>query len=260
MTETRGGERAEVRLQKALAQAGVASRRAAEELILAGRVSVNGQVIAELGTKVDPGHDRLAVDGRLLTQPSTLHYVLLNKPPGVITTARDPQGRPTVLSLVHLPGVRLFPVGRLDVDTEGALLLTDDGELANLLLHPRYHVAKVYEAVVAGVMTVEALARLERGVVLEDGPTAPARARRLSSNGQTSVVELELREGRKRQVKRMLAAVGHPVLHLRRTAFGPLTLGGLVVGKWRHLSQAEVAALRENRRMGSHNFPDRRSD
>ncbi|MGE5509519.1 MAG: pseudouridine synthase [Chitinophagales bacterium] len=262
MTNGSAGERPAgvVRLQKALAQAGVASRRAAEELILSGRVSVNGRIVRELGVKVDPGRDELALDGRPLAQPPRNEYLLLNKPAGVITTARDPQGRPTVLDLVDCPGVRLFPVGRLDADTEGLLLLTNDGELANLLLHPRYHVAKTYEAVVAGRVTGADLTRLERGVVLEDGPTAPARARCLASDGQTSTVELVIREGRKRQVKRMLAAVGHPVLHLRRTAFGPLRLGALAPGQWRRLSEQEVASLWENGRMRSHNFPDRRSD
>lgn len=234
-----------VRLQKALAAAGVCSRRAAEALIADGRVRVNGVVVTELGTKVDPGRDHIEVDGRAVSPRERLVYVLLNKPAGYLTTARDPQGRRTVLELVSQPdGARLFPVGRLDADTEGLLLLTNDGELANLLLHPRYHVAKRYTAVVRGEVREEALERLRTGLTLDDGPTAPAEARILRRDPGKTVVEIVLREGRKRQVKRMLAAVGHPVLRLRRDAFGPLVLGDLEVGGSRLLTAEEVDALR----------------
>jgi pseudouridine synthase len=245
-----------VRLQKVLAEAGVASRRASEVLIQAGRVCVNGEVVRKLGVKVDPERDQVTVDGRPLPRQNRTVYVMLNKPAGVVTTARDPQGRPTVVDLVSTAGVRLFPVGRLDVDTEGLLLLTNDGELAHLLLHPRYHVPKTYLARVSGRVSPEALALLRRGVELDDGLTAPAEARLAPREAGLSVVEVILREGRKRQVKRMLAAVGHPVIALRRVAFGPLALGELPLGAWRVLEPAEVEALRGA--VGeSHNFPGR---
>ncbi len=253
------GERA-TRLQKVLAEAGVASRRAAEGLIREGRVSVNGQVVTELGVKVDPERDEVAVDGRTLRRPTERVYVMLNKPAGVLSTARDPQGRPTVLHLVAGVGARLFPVGRLDADTEGLLLLTDDGELAHRLLHPRFHVPKTYLAEVRGSLPQAALARLATGVELEDGRTAPAEVRLVRRGAERSVVELTLREGRKRQVKRMLAAVGHPVLTLRRVSFGPLTLGRLPVGSWRRLTRREVEALRRTLPAESHNFPGERPD
>ncbi|MDI6871305.1 MAG: pseudouridine synthase [Bacillota bacterium] len=242
-------------MQKVLAQAGVASRRAAEELIRAGRVSVNGQIVTELGVKVDPERDEVAVDGRKLRRRAELVYVMLNKPAGVLTTARDPQGRPTVLQLVAGTGVRLFPVGRLDADTEGLLLLTNDGDLAHRLLHPRYHVPKTYVAEVEGAIPAAALARLAEGVSLEDGCTAPAEVRLVRRSRRRSIVELTIREGRKRQVKRMLAAVGHPVRSLRRVAFGPLALDGLPVGAWRPLAPGEVTALRQATAARSHNLP-----
>lgn len=248
-------EKRTVRLQKVLAEAGVASRRAAEELIRAGRVSVNGATVTGMGVKVDPERAEVRVDDRLVARQGKLEYVVLHKPAGVITTARDPQGRPTVLDLVTGVGVRLFPVGRLDGDTEGLLLLTNDGELAYRLLHPRFHVLKTYLAEVEGEPTPAELAQLARGVALEDGLTAPTVARvverernREGEPGRgTSLVELTLREGRKRQVKRMLAAVGHPVRALRRLSFGPLHLGDLPRGAWRRLTWAEVEELRRFR-------------
>jgi 23S rRNA pseudouridine2605 synthase len=183
--------------------------------------------------------DRVELDGRALHRQA-LAYVLLNKPAGVVTTARDPQGRPTVVELVADYGTRLVPVGRLDADTTGALLLTNDGELAHQLAHPRYEVEKVYEAEVEGEPSDEALARLEQGVELDDGPTAPARARRLGP----SRVELAVHEGRKHQVKRMLAAVGHPVTKLHRSRYAGLTLEGLEPGAWRELEPSELERLR----------------
>jgi 23S rRNA pseudouridine2605 synthase len=226
-----------MRLNAYLARAGVASRRKADELIKAGRVTVNGEP-GRLNTFVS-SHDRVEVDGRELTK-QRLAYVLLNKPAGVVTTARDPQGRLTVVDLVAGHESRLVPVGRLDADTTGALLLTNDGELAHRLAHPRYEVEKVYEAEVEGEPTDEALAQLERGVDLDDGPTAPARARRLAPN----TVELSVHEGRKHQVKRMLAAVGYPVMRLHRSRYAGLTLGGLEPGRWRELEPSEVDQLR----------------
>ncbi|HHW13795.1 MAG TPA: rRNA pseudouridine synthase [Firmicutes bacterium] len=249
-----------MRLQKALAEAGVASRRAAEDLIRQGRVSVNGRVVTELGTKVDPAADRLAVDGEPVVWGKPFTYVMLNKPAGYLTTAWDPQGRPTVLQLVEGVGLRVFPVGRLDADTEGLLLFTNDGELAHRLLHPRYHVPKTYLAEVEGVPGEDALARLRAGVELEDGAAAPAAVSLVRAGRGSGVVELTITEGRKRQVKRMLAAVGHPVRFLRRVAFGPLTLGRLQVGAWRELNREEIEALRRAAGLGRHNLPDGDSD
>ena len=224
-----------MRLNAFLARAGVASRRRADELIKAGRVTVNGDP-GELNTVVG-AHDRVEVDGQEVAR-QRLAYVLLHKPAGVVTTARDPQGRPTVVELVP-PEPRVVPVGRLDADTTGALLLTNDGKLAHRLAHPRYGVEKTYEAEVEGDPAEEALQRLREGLDLEDGRTAPARARRLGPGR----VELVLHEGRKHQVKRMLAAVGHPVTRLHRAAYAGLTLEGLEPGECRELEPSEVDQL-----------------
>jgi len=226
-----------MRLNAYLARTGVASRRGADELIKRGRIRVNG-VTAGLNTYVKEG-DVVDLDGRHLL-PQALAYVLLHKPAGVVTTASDPHGRPTVVGLVDHES-RVVPVGRLDADTTGALLLTNDGELAHRLAHPRYEVEKVYEAEVEREPTDEALADLERGVELDDGPTAPARGRRLGP----SLVELSIHEGRKHQVKRMLEAVGHPVIRLHRSRYAGLTVDDLPAGQWRELTESEVAALRE---------------
>ncbi len=226
-----------MRLNAYLARAGVASRRGADEVILAGRVRVNGEP-GQLNTFVGAA-DRVEVDGREVA-PQRLAYVLLNKPAGVLTTARDPQRRRTVVEL--LPSEpRVVPVGRLDADTTGALLLTNDGPLAHRLAHPRYGVEKTYEAEVEGDPDEAALQRLRDGVELEDGPTAPARVRRLGPGR----VELVLHEGRKHQVKRMLAAVGHPVVRLQRSGYAGLTVDGLEPGAWRRLEPVEVERLRE---------------
>jgi 23S rRNA pseudouridine2605 synthase len=224
-----------VRLNAYLARAGVASRRRADELIKAGRVSVNGQP-GQLNTFVER-NDRVEVDGEPVAAQA-LAYVLLHKPAGAVTTASDPQGRPTVVELVDL-AERVVPVGRLDVDTTGALLLTNDGPLAHRLAHPRYGVEKVYEADVEGRPNDAALQTLAKGVELEDGVTAPARVRRLGP----SRLELVLHEGRNRQVRRMLEAVGHPVRHLHRSTYAGLTLAGLEPGEWRALRPEEVASL-----------------
>ena len=226
-----------MRLNAYLARAGVASRRGAEELIRAGRVRVNGEV-AGLATFVEP-RDTVELDGSPI-EPEPLTYVLLHKPKGVVTTARDPQGRPTVVGLVGHER-RVVPVGRLDADTTGALVLTNDGPLAHRLMHPRYEVDKVYEAEVEGEPSDEALAQLAEGVELEDGKTSPAKVDRLSP----SRIELTIHEGKKHQVKRMLQAVGHPVRSLHRSGYAGLTLDGLVPGEWRELTPEEVAALRE---------------
>jgi 23S rRNA pseudouridine2605 synthase len=226
-----------MRLNAYLARTGVASRRGADELIKTGRVRVNG-VRGQLNTFVKEG-DVVDLDGRLLV-PQELAYVLLYKPTGVVTTASDPQGRPTVVGLVDHES-RVVPVGRLDADTTGALLLTNDGDLAHRLAHPRYEVEKVYEADVEGEPSDEALAKLAEGVELDDGRTAPAQARRLGP----SRIELSIHEGRKHQVKRMLEAVGHPVTSLHRSRYAGLTVDGLEPGAWRELDAGEVAALRQ---------------
>jgi 23S rRNA pseudouridine2605 synthase len=234
-------DNARVRLNAFLARAGVASRRRADELIRDGRVRVNGRP-GELNTVVG-AHDVVEVDGeRVSAQP--LVYVLLHKPAGVVTTASDPHGRPTVVGLVE-HDVRVVPVGRLDADTTGALLLTNDGPLAHRLAHPRYGVRKVYEAEVEGSPDEAALAALQGGVELEDGRTAPAEARLLGPG----LVELTLHEGRKHQVKRMLEAVGHPVRRLHRSRYAGLDVGGLEAGAWRELTPEEVASLRRDAAM-----------
>ena len=231
-----------MRLNAWLARAGVASRRKADELIKAGRVTVNGE-LGQLNTVVG-ARDRVAVDGEEVSR-QRLRYVLLHKPAGVVTTAHDPQGRPTVVELVPAEP-RVVPVGRLDADTTGALLLTNDGRLAHRLAHPRYGVEKTYLAEVEGDPDEDALQRLRDGVELDDGRTAPARARRLG-HGR---VELVLHEGRKHQVKRMLAAVGHPVRRLHRSAYAGLTLGGLEPGACRELEPSEVDLLRRSSQQG----------
>ncbi len=226
-----------MRLNAYLARAGVASRRKADDLIKAGRVTVNGEP-GQLNTFVAK-RDRVELDGRPL-EKQPLSYVLLHKPQGVVTTASDPQRRPTVVEFVADRETRLVPVGRLDADTTGALLLTNDGELAHRLAHPRYEVEKVYEAEVEGEPSDEAVAQLEGGVELDDGRTAPARVRRLAP----SRIELVIHEGRNHQVKRMLAAVGHPVRALHRSRYAGLTLKGLGPGESRELTGAEVERLR----------------
>ena len=226
-----------MRLNAYLARAGIASRRGSDDLIKAGRVRVNG-VLGELNTYVHPG-DRVEVDGRPVS-PQALKYVLLHKPVGTVTTARDPQGRPTVVELVQQIPERVVPVGRLDADTTGALLLTNDGPLAHRLAHPRYGVEKVYEVDVEGEPDDAAIQQLAEGVDLDDGRTAPAKARRLGP----AQLELTLHEGRKHQVKRMCEAVGHPVVRLHRSRYAGLTVEGLEPGAWRELESSEVSQLR----------------
>jgi 23S rRNA pseudouridine2605 synthase len=230
------------RLQKVLAAAGVASRRQSEELIRQGRVTVDRQVVLTPGRSVDPERQIIAVDGKPLRRESRV-YLMLNKPVGVVSTVTDPLGRPAAVDLVREVGVRVHPVGRLDVDTEGLLLLTNDGDLTLRLTHPRYEVVKVYEAEVQGRPNAEALRRLQRGVELEDGVTAPAEAEVVWVRGGRSLVRLALHTGKKRQVRRMLKAVGHPAARLRRTHVDGLSLGRLLPGTWRRLRPEEVARL-----------------
>lgn len=229
------------RLQKVLAQAGIGSRRACEELIAAGRVTVDGE-IAELGRRVDPATATVEVDGvRVVVDPSRVYY-LLNKPAGVVSTASDPQGRPTVVALVP-PDPRVYPVGRLDLATEGLLILTNDGDLAHALTHPSRGVEKEYLVEVEGVPAPGALRSLRTGVLLDDGPTAPARVSLLADRGDHAAVEIVIHEGRNRQVRRMCEAVGHPVRRLVRTRVGPITDRSLRPGRWRALEPGEVRAL-----------------
>ncbi len=232
---------AEQRLQKVLAAAGIASRRASEELIVEGRVEVNGRV-AELGMKVEPAVDVVTVDGERVNIDPERVYVMLNKPQGVVTTLDDPEGRPTVMDLINLPQ-RLFPVGRLDQDTEGLLLLTNDGELTNALTHPSYGVERTYVALVPGPVRGRTLAALRAGVELDDGLARPARARVLETQRSKALLEVVMTEGRKREVRRMLGALGLHVERLARVNYGGVELGDLRQGKWRFLRQPEVAQL-----------------
>jgi 23S rRNA pseudouridine2605 synthase len=250
--EERGGER----LARFLAHAGVASRRHAEKLIASGRVQVNGVVVTAQGTRIDPAHDRVSVDGKVVAAATKHVYILLHKPVGYVSTASDPEGRPTVLDLLSPEArrLRVYPVGRLDIDTSGLLLLTNDGDFALRLTHPRYAMEKLYEVLVEGYLEEAALETLRQGVEIseDDGGkhrTAPADVRRLrrvggeGENGEDCWLELRIHEGRKRQVRRMLTAVGHRVLQLRRVGVGPLRLGDLKEGKWRYLSDEEVKGL-----------------
>jgi len=214
-------------------------------LIEQGRVRVDGRVVTTLGIQVDPHTSVIEVDGKRVTVDVARVCILLNKPRGCVTTRRDPQGRPTVMDWLPSEYQHLHPVGRLDFDTEGLLLLTNDGALTNALTHPRHEVRKTYRARVRGRIRRDALKQLERGVVLEDGPTAPARVKVISQNECSSLLEIEMHEGRKRQVRRMCACVGHPVLALRRVRLGDLTLGKLKPGEYRRLTEEEMEKLRQ---------------
>ncbi|WP_447986736.1 pseudouridine synthase [Nitrospira sp. Nam74] len=234
----------EVRLQKVIAASGLASRRKAEEWIAQGRVTINGKIVRELGTRIDPERDHVKVDGRHIKGVEPYAYLLLNKPKGIVSTLNDPEGRPTIENLLHGVTLRVFPVGRLDFDTEGLMLLTNHGELAQALLHPRYHVAKVYLAKVKGVLNDEEISQLARGVKLEDGMTAPAMVKKVRKAEENSWLEVTIYEGRKHQIKRMFEVVGHPVLKLKRIKFGPLALGDLLPGEFRYLTDREANTLR----------------
>ena len=234
----------EVRLQKVIAQAGVTSRRKAEALIVQGRVLVNGKKVTTLGTTVDPTTDIIVVDGKPLRPHAPLRYVLLHKPRGYVTTCQDEQGRPTVFDLLKRQPVRLFPVGRLDVNSEGVLLLTNDGRLTHRLLHPRYAVPRTYLVHVDGVVSDDALERLRHGVVLDDGRTLPAQVQMTRRAEKTCWLRMTLREGRPRQIHRMLQRCGgYGVKRLQRLAMGPLTLHSLPPGAWRLLEDFEIARL-----------------
>ncbi|MFD0694880.1 pseudouridine synthase [Paenibacillus sp. GCM10027628] len=234
------------RLQKVLAEAGIASRRKCEEIITAGRVQVNGEVVTTLGVKVNSQEDEIKVDGRAINQQQKI-YVLLNKPKGVITSATDPGGRKVVTDF--LPGIkeRVYPVGRLDYDTEGLLLLTNDGEFAHLLTHPKHHVPRTYQATVKGVPHGTLLDKLRTGVQLEDGMTSPAEVEYADVNPERneSIIEITIYEGRNRQVRRMFESISFPVIRLRRIKFGPIFLTGVPRGKYRHLTVSEIKELKD---------------
>lgn len=213
-------------------------------MIEQGRVRVNGVVVTHPGTKIDPSSDVVTVDGRIVRPSQQLRCIMLNKPKGYVTTVHDPQGRPTVMDLTSSVAERVYPVGRLDADTEGLLLMTNDGELAHRLMHPRYEVGKLYRATVRGAISDDAVRTLAHGVPLTDGITAPARVRLIGRSKKRSIIELTLIEGRNRQVRRMCQHVGHPVMELVRLSVGPVRLGGLARGEWRDLTAAELHALR----------------
>jgi len=231
------------RLQKIISAAGITSRRAAEEFILAGRVAVNGTVVTELGSKADPLKDLITLDGQPVKPVEKMYYVLLHKPAGYVTSLKDPQGRQLVTELVKGVGERLFPVGRLDYNSEGLLLLTNDGAWANRLMHPRHQVDKEYHVRVRGKIDPQQIKKLTNGVELEDGPTGATTVRLLKNDQSNDWLSVTIREGRNRQVRRMCAAVGLFVVRLRRIRYGNLTLGGLQPGEYRLLSQAEAQAL-----------------
>ena len=242
-----------VRLQKVLANAGVASRRVAEDMIAAGRVRVNGEVVTELGRRIDPEGDLVDVDGTAVQLDQSKRYVVLNKPTGVVSSMNDDRGRPDLRRYTKDWDERLYNVGRLDADTSGLLVLTNDGDLAHVLAHPSFGVTKVYIAKVEGRVTAQTIATLTRGLDLEDGPIRADKARLLSASGagDGSLVELTLHSGRNRIVRRMMAAVGHPVIDLVRRQFGPLHLGTLPVGRARELTKLEIGALLTLSRRGA---------
>ncbi|MEG6585686.1 pseudouridine synthase [Dendrosporobacter sp. 1207_IL3150] len=234
------------RLQKIISQAGVASRREAENLIEAGRVTVNGKVITELGTKVQPGKDRVAVDGKLLKSEENV-YIIMNKPKGVVTTMKDPDGRQTVIDYLRDIPQRVYPVGRLDYNTEGLLLLTNDGELTHALIHPSQKVYKTYVVKVKGVPPEEKLDKLRVGIRLEDGMTAPAKIHltEIDQEKNSATLEFIIHEGKNRQIRRMCEAIGYPVRLLKRIKFATLSLQGLKRGQYRHLTAAELDELKK---------------
>ncbi len=239
-----------IRLQKVLAAAGLASRRTAENMISEGRVEVNGRIVTELGTRVTPDTDVIRVDGSRIPPPRRHLYIVLNKPRGVVSTMDDPEGRRTLSDLLvgKVPGRRsehdrLFHVGRLDTDTEGLLILTNDGDFAQRLAHPRYEVPKTYLAEVAGVVTTHEIKRLRQGVTLEDGPVRPSAVKIVSTAPDRTLVRITLTEGRNRIVRRTMDTVGHPVRRLSRTGIGPVRLGNLKVGEFRELTREELGEL-----------------
>ncbi len=232
-----------IRLQKIIAQAGIASRREAERLIADGQVTVNGKRIVDLGTKVDPEDSHIKVKGKLIRPETRKVYLILNKPDGFVTTMKDPEGRPTVIDLIHRIKERVTPVGRLDFHTEGLLLLTNDGDLAHAITHPTRHLPKVYRVKVKGKPSPEKLQRLRRGIRLEEGMTAPMEIKKIKNLPANAILEITLHEGKNRQIRRMFDKIGHSVLKLTRTRIGPIHLGSLAQGKFRKLDAWEVEKL-----------------
>lgn len=234
-----------IRINKFIAEAGICSRRQADLLITNGRVILNGQKITELGIKINPYIDIIEIDHkRLTTENQHFVYLILNKPRGVLTTVRDPFNRPTVMDLVNIPD-RVYPVGRLDQDSEGLLLFTNDGELANRLIHPRHKIKKLYSVRVNGHPSESAIAHLTAGIDIDGRMTLPCRVKRLFQDMQSTQFEVEIREGRKRQIRRMFQAIGHDVITLKRIQIGPIKLAGLPPGKWRYLTEHEVKAIQK---------------
>lgn len=232
-----------IRLQKYLAECGVASRRKAEQLISQGAVSVDGQIITEMGYKLDPVRQKVHFQGRLITPKKNRTYILLNKPKGYVTTMSDPQGRPIVTSLLKDLDTRVFPVGRLDIDTEGALILTDDGDLAHKILHPSHESTKTYEVLVNGVVSRENVRKLEQGIEIDGRKTWPATVSKVEKKGPICRLVISIHEGRKRQVRKMFVAIGHPVINLKRIAYGKLQLGSLKSGSYRHLTPKDLKKI-----------------
>lgn len=232
-----------VRLQKYLAQCGVCSRRKAEVLIAEGRVAIDGETVTEMGVRITPGKQRVTCSGKVVEARERLVYYLLNKPKGYVTTLSDPQGRPVVTSLIKEVDCRIFPVGRLDLETEGALILTNDGSLAQKIQHPSHTTNKTYEALVSGCPARDAILRLEKGVLLEGRVTAPAKISILAKKQRTCLVRIIIHEGRKRQVRKMFSLIGHPVVNLKRTAYGRLHLGRLPAGSYKQLNPADLKKI-----------------
>lgn len=233
----------QVRLQKYIASAGVSSRRQAEQLILSGRVTVNGVIVNTLGTKIVASEDAVTVDGKKITEPTQKVYYLLNKPQGYVTTLSDPQGRPVVTKLLANVKERVFPVGRLDFDTEGALLMTNDGALAQKVLHPSFETFKTYEATLIGIPSTAQIGQLEKGLMIDGKKTAPAKINFLTKRQRNSIATITIHEGRKHQVKKMFSTIGHPVIHLKRVAYGKLHLNNIKTGEYRKLGSDEVALI-----------------
>lgn len=236
----------EMRLQKYLAQCGVASRRSAEQIIKEGRVAVNGAIVTEMGIKIKKG-EKVTVDGQVVKPEKNKYYILLNKPSGVLSSVKDDRGRDCVVNLIEGIDARLYPVGRLDYDTTGLLLLTNDGDFMQKVTHPSFEIWKTYRAVVKGVPTETDIKRFAEGLMLDDGKTLPAVLDVVGYKGNNAIVEVSIREGRNRQVRRMMERIGHPVNSLTRISFGSLELGDLKPGKWRHVRPEEIARLTEDR-------------
>lgn len=236
----------EIRLQKYLAQCGVASRRGAEQIIRDGRVAVNGVIVTEMGTKLKK-NEKVTVDGQVVKPEKNKYYILLNKPSGVLSSVKDDRGRDCVVNLIEGVDARLYPVGRLDYDTTGLLLLTNDGDFMQKVTHPSFEIWKTYRAVVKGVPTETDVKRFAEGLMLDDGKTLPAVLDVVGYKGNNAIVEVSIREGRNRQVRRMMERIGHPVNSLTRISFGSLELGDLKPGKWRHVRPEEIARLTEDR-------------